>query len=251
MPIAQRRRTTWAIAASALAHVVVLLIALLYRPYLSSPVELAAGPPETMIPVLMMPRSHLARPIQPKAVAMPATRPSQTMASPLPAAPGQRTAQKAETAPPAAKAPATEGDAFPAPDIGLALRHGAAGCASAGAIGMTRAEREHCDERLAAGARTAPVLAVALEPRMRAYYDAVAKAKEHDKALTPQRAIGALGYFDGDPRGVTGHGPGIHCSVPFGAGPKPKLPAHWLKLGPCAIVPPQGPLTVEADITPP
>ena len=61
MQTAGRRRTRWAIAASALAHAVLLVGVLLYRPHLTSPVELAAGPAETVIPVILTPRSHVAQ----------------------------------------------------------------------------------------------------------------------------------------------------------------------------------------------
>src|SRR5436309_1884409 len=56
MQTARRRRTTWAIAASALAHVAVLIVALLQRPTLPLPAD-EAGPPEPIIPILLLPRT--------------------------------------------------------------------------------------------------------------------------------------------------------------------------------------------------
>jgi hypothetical protein len=262
MQTASRRRTTWAIAASALAHVAVLVLALLERPTLP-PQASESGPPQAVIPVLILPRATLspaggaARPGEVRLHRRPQRadqRPSPAEplpVAPLPAAPSP--AKPAEAAKPSAVAAEGQPGApsAPGPDLRAALRHGVAGCANLGAVGMTRAEREACDDQLARGVGQAPVLGVVLQPRIRAYYDAVARAKAPDRPPSPARAPGALGMFDVDDRGQTGHPPMIGCSVPFGPGEKPKLPSHWLKLGPCFIAPSQGPLTVEADITPP
>ena len=152
------------------------------------------------------------------------------------------------------------GEAATGPDIRLALRHGATGCNSALQANMTREERERCDERLAAGVKTAPFMQTALEPRMRAYYDAVIKAKAPDKPWTPNRAIGALGRFDPEPRVSSSgdHLPGLGCVFPFSYGQKQTakqkkaarynaLP-HALWLGPCFIEPPKGSLDPEVDV---
>ena len=69
---------------------------------------------------------------------------------------------------------ADEGQAKPVQH--LSLRHGVAGCANTGAS-MTRGERERCEDELGRGVAAAPVLPVALEPRIRSYYNAVAEAK--------------------------------------------------------------------------
>ncbi|MBS0333391.1 MAG: hypothetical protein JSS35_11540, partial [Proteobacteria bacterium] len=94
------------------------------------------------------------------------------------------------------------------------------------------------------------------DPRIQAYFNAVAKAKAPDKPWTPIRAKGAGTFGQADLRAVdirasNDHIPMVGCAIPFGAGEKRKLPSHWLKLGPCFIAPPKGPLSVEADITPP
>lgn len=244
------RRTSWAIAASVLAHACVLVAALLQRPHLPSPIESAGGPAPKVIPIFLMPRRSHAAPEPARAPQ--ATRPLAALRAQAAAPLSQRSAENAPpSAPPTAQGGVTSAEGAAGGDPRLVLRRGAAGCASSAVLGMTRAERDRCDEELAAGSRTAPVLTIALDPRVRSYYDAVAKAKAPDKPLTPQRAIGALGRFDGDPRGATGHGPSVGCKIPFGPGQKPKLPTHWLTWGPCYIAPPQGPLTVEADITPP
>jgi hypothetical protein len=258
MQTARRRRTRWAIAASALAHIAVVAIALLYRPHLTSPLELAAGPMETVIPVLMTPRSHVARPRQAPAAAIPLTRPAKPTESALPAAPTLAGPEKAQPSPSEPSAAGAEGDTASAADLRLALRHGATGCSSAVQAGMTREERERCDERLAVGVKTAPYMRTPLEPRMRAYYDAVIKAKAPDKPWTPNRAIGALGPFDPEPRASGDHIPAVGCVIPFGlpkkmtakekqALKKRTLP-HALWLGPCFIEPPKGSLDPEVDI---
>jgi hypothetical protein len=249
MQTAKRRRIRWAIAASGLAHAGLLAAALMHRPQLSSPVELAAGPPETVIPVILTPRRPSAAAAARQEDAGQRARAARlppTVASP---APPQALAAKA---PPAGSAPPGPAQAAEeAPDLRLALRHGAAGCANAAAVGMTPAERERCQDRLGADAKAAPVMALAMEPRMRAYYDAVVKAKAPDKPWTPRQAIGALGPLDHDVRGSNDHIPEFGCVVPFGAGKKPthkQMLPHALWLGPCFIEPPKGPLDPEVDI---
>src|SRR5580698_2307703 len=56
MQTARRRRTTWAIAASLIAHVAVGVFLLAQHPRLLVPVE-TQGPPQAIIPVLLMPRT--------------------------------------------------------------------------------------------------------------------------------------------------------------------------------------------------
>ncbi|MGZ6020327.1 MAG: hypothetical protein ACXWKO_16790 [Phenylobacterium sp.] len=93
---------------------------------------------------------------------------------------------------------------------------------------------------------------------MRAYYDAVIKAKAPDKPWTPNRAIGALNRFDPEPRASNDHLPGVGCVFPFTYGQKQTakqkkaarrnaLP-HALWLGPCFIEPPKGSLDPEVDV---
>src|SRR4051812_38780827 len=52
----RRHRASWTLAASVAAHLAVLTVVALQRPTLTVPVE-AAGPPEAIIPVLLMPRT--------------------------------------------------------------------------------------------------------------------------------------------------------------------------------------------------
>jgi len=261
MPPAKRRRTTRAVAASTLAHAALLTLALLEHPTLTRPVEQPNGPPEAIIPVLLLP--HAPREAGAAASAdqvrlhRRGQRPDDETSLPVTPLPVARAPERApaealpspQSLAAAAEAPtATE----PAPDLRAALRHGAAGCANAAAVGMTRAERERCDDQLAAGAANAPVLGIALSPRIRAYYDQVALAKTRDPPIVAPNHSRAPIPGDGPPQRPGGdHVPLIGCAIPFGPGHKPKLPQHWLTLGPCFIAPPKGPFTQEVDITPP
>ena len=256
MQTATRRRTKSAIVASVVAHAALLAAVLLYRPHLTSPIDLAAGPMETVIPVMMTPRSHVAQPRETPAASIPLTRPGAPPASALPASPNPPGRETAEPAPAAPSPPGADGSgAATAPDIRLALRHGAMGCSSALQANMTREERERCDERLAVGVKTAPFMQAALEPRMRAYYDAVIKAKAPDKPWTPNRAIGALGRLDPEPRvsssGDHGWDRLRHSVQPAESRATKAAPdalPHALWLGPCYIEPPKGSLDPEVDI---
>jgi hypothetical protein len=257
MQTATRRRTTWAIAASALAHIAVLIAAILYRATLPLPADGLAGPPEPIIPILLLPHTlpgSAAGAPQPSAVRL-HRRPqrpddSAPPIAPLPAAVATRPSERPPTTTGEGQASSTPAAALPGPDLRLALRHGLAGCANAGAS-LTRAERERCNEQLGQGVASAPYLPAAIEPRIRAYYDAVAEAKKPDPPPVPLKAPGSLKPFEGDPRTTNGHGPGIGCKIPFGPGEKPKKLPHALYLGPCFIEPPKGSLTPEVDITPP
>ena len=256
MPTAPRRRTTRAAAVvlSAIAHAGLLIALLLYRPVLIIPNE-PAGPPEAIIPILLLPRTppaaaggapqgglRLHRRAPRFAPIPPPVAPVVTAGAPAPAA--------ASLAPPTAQPSPTSSPApGPTADLRAALRRGAVGCANRASL--SRAERDLCDERFGKGVAADAYIPAPINSLKRAYYDAVAEAKKPDGQPVPQQPPGSLGMFDIDHRGMTGHGPGIGCRVPFGPGKKPKLPSHWLTLGPCYIAPPQGPLTVEADITPP
>jgi hypothetical protein len=209
---------------------------------LEKPTVVTSGPVISVLLVARPPPVSGANAARPAALRL-RPHPQETPVAPLAAAPIPG---------PFAQGPPTPGTAAngpPGPDLRAALRHGVAGCANL-AGHMSRAEREHCDDQLAQGAAQAKPLGLALEPRILAYYDAVALAKKPDGPMV-RIGIRGSGIFATDPRGVTGHPPLIGCKIPFGPGKPRKLPSHWLKLGPCFIAPPQGPLTVEADITPP
>jgi len=118
-------------------------------------------------------------------------------------------------------------------------------------VGMSRAERDLCNERLGRDVAKEPFLPAPLEGRIRAYYNAVADAKKPDSQPTPGKATGALGLFETQDWATNGHGPHVGCSIHFGVGENPKPRPHALTLGPCYIEPPKGPLNPEVDVTPP
>ncbi|THD64151.1 hypothetical protein [Phenylobacterium sp.] len=255
MQTVARRRAAWTIAASVLAHLAVVAFALSQHVTLPPPRD-DAGPPLAFIPVLILPRVQadaggLVRPGQIRLHRREPSIPQSLPLAPREAAETPAERLSAPSAASAAPAPSGADQGPPAPDLTAALRHGVLGCANAGAL--SREDRIRCEEQLGAGAANAPTLQLQLAPRMRAYYDAVAKAKAPDKPWTPNRAPGALGRLDPEPRNSSSgdHLPGVGCVVPFGPGKKPthkQMLPHALWLGPCFIEPPKGPLDPEVDI---
>lgn len=254
MPKAGRRRAG-AVAISAGLHAGLFIALALHAPRLKVPPPASAGPPAPIIPILLSPRAAASaaaagggpirlhrrqvrprdlpahvRPLETAAAAAP--RPAPTATSPTPN-PGE-----AGAGPPA----------LASADLSRALR-GRLGCANLDSL--SRAERAACEERLGRGAADAPYIPAPIDPAKRAYYAAVAAAKAPDPPPTPQGATGRLGLFEGDARGMKGHGPQVGCSIKFGPGEKPKGPPNALKLGPCFINPPAGPLSPDVDIAPP
>lgn len=153
MARAKGRRNATAMALSIVAHAVVLTALALHVPTLRQPYE-QAGPPEPVIPVLIMPRTPPAppgstekpRPIRlhrrqlrheaaaPEAppFAPPASLPEPRAAAPKPVGPPRFTVQPS-----------------PANQLSNALRGGAVGCANPSLL--TAAERDKCEERLGRG----------------------------------------------------------------------------------------------------
>jgi hypothetical protein len=142
------------------------------------------------------------------------------------------------TSPPAQSAP-PPGEAAPgssgAQALAAALRHSLLGCANPLAAWMSQADRDACRQRLAAGAADLPHLQ-GMAPEKLAYYDAVAKAQDDFRNW---RDVGHLPY--------------VFCAVKFGQGHvrAALAPPHALKLGPCYLEPPKGPLSITVDIPPP
>ena len=89
--------------------------------------------------------------------------------------PGPQTARPSALHP----APFPEG---PRGDLRTALRGSAAGCANALAIGLNRREQEHCDEKLGAAARNAPVYDAPMDTAKRREFDAQALRQQADRA---------------------------------------------------------------------
>ena len=164
---AVRRRRSIAIAVgSGAVHALVLTLVALHAPPLKI-LPSTSGPPQATIPVLIVPRV-------PRPSAAPGTRPAEIrlhrrpqrfapipddvkpliMARPTAARPAE--AQESRTAPsPSASDPLITN--------ALAALRGRVGCANAGAVGLTRAEREACEDQFAVGARDAEFKGLGLE----------------------------------------------------------------------------------------
>jgi hypothetical protein len=69
----------------------------------------------------------------------------------------------------------------PKSDLRAALRRGAPGCANADAVGLTKAERQVCDEQLGGMARVAPFKGLGLNPDKQLEFDRAATRKEEDR----------------------------------------------------------------------
>ena len=193
MMTATRRRTTWAAAASIIAHLAVVIVVLLQRPTLPLP-EQERGPPEAIIPILIMPRTPppaAGRLAQPSPIRLhrrpqrfvPPEVPTAPIAPPTPPAP--TTAAPGPRAPPALHpAPEPEG---PKGDVRTALRQGAPGCSNPDAVGLTIAERDKCNEKFGKGAKDAAFAGLGLPPDKAAAFD---RAVEHRDACRNYRAGG-------------------------------------------------------------
>jgi hypothetical protein len=182
MPATARRRTYGIVAASVAAHAVLLGLVAVQTPRLSVPTP-PSGPPEAIIPVLIMPRV-------PAPAATPGARPSPIRLhrrpqrfnlDELPLAP-LVTPQVVEERPrslpstgPVRATPSPAADAL-AENARRALR-GRLDCNSPS---LTRAEREACRERFARGARDAPFLGLGLDRDKAGDLAAAAARKEQD-----------------------------------------------------------------------
>ena len=197
MQTAKRRRTIIATAVSAVAHLMVLTIVALQAPMLRMPPD-RAGPPEAIIPILIMPRTPPAaanaRPAPIRLHRRPQRNlPPDAPVTPLPA--------PAPTPAPAAPRPTAPVSVHPAPqpegpkgDVKAALRHSTVGCANDLAVGLNRSERELCDEKLGKGAKDAEFIppGVGMSPAKRALLDQAAAAKEARKAYMDRETPPAM-----------------------------------------------------------
>lgn len=187
MQTANRRRTTWAIAASLLAHAVVLTVAGLQAPTLFIPQE-PAGPPEAVIPILLFPRTPPAAPgAQAPSPIRLHQRALRVAPADLPVAP-----LPVPAAPPIPVAPPPPGPVVVAPspaeaqqkvDVRAALQ-GLMGCRDPDAAGLTRDQRDKCRLRLAAGAKDAPFLGSGLSADKQQLLTAAGARKDADYKYT-------------------------------------------------------------------
>jgi hypothetical protein len=184
MPAARPSRKYAIVAASVAVHAVLLTAAALHAPRLQAPIE-DAGPPEAVIPVLILPRvpptnaapgakptpirlhrrpqpfADKASPVAPLVAPVEAAKPAQERAAP---APGPR----------ALTLPSQE-DAFAA-NARNALRS-RLNCDDSN---LTRAEREGCLDRFGAAGRSAPVLGLGVDRDKASALEAAARRKEQD-----------------------------------------------------------------------
>jgi hypothetical protein len=242
-----RRVRRTAFAAMLAAHAVVfVLLSRALAPQLVTAEPRVAVTPVYLVPARRHPRETRRSEAPPRTQAV---RPRLVVElPPIPAAP-----------------PAVEAVAAPPQDgqaerlkLARALRASRAGCATPDLL--TERERVRCEDRLAAGATSAKYIPTPLPPERRAYYDAVASAKQpyHAHPMIPgqtpvptPRAGNSLAALQASNEKI--RIPVIGCHIRLGPGGGVEHPAHTLKLGPlpCVIAPPQGPLTVEVGITNP
>lgn len=157
---AGRGRTYNAVAISVVAHIVVLAAMALHVPRLKAP-EIRTGPPQPIIPVLILPRVPPPEAGGPPAPIRLHRRPLRHAPADLPVAP--LIAPEPEPQPRADRPPEPARTITPDPlaqNARQALR-GLVGCSNLAAL--TREERERCEEQLARGGRDAPFPGLGLD----------------------------------------------------------------------------------------
>lgn len=208
MPAARRSLRQYGIVAASVAvHAIVLGLIALHMPKLRAPPAEPSGPPEAIIPILIMPR---ALPPAAEAGAAPAPlrlhrRRTRYSDEPLPVAP--------LVAPTAAAAPTKPVDAagprpllLPRYEDTLAdnARRALRGRLNCDSPGLTRAEREACMDRFAAGARDAPPLGLGIEAGKESDLARAARRKEEDYRYKRSAGGGVgtsgSGYDNGRPQ---------------------------------------------------
>lgn len=179
MARAKGRRNATAMALSIVAHVVVLTALALHAPVLFQPYE-EAGPPEPVIPVLIMPRTPPAPPgstERPQPIRLHRRQlrhepPPPEMAPfvPPPSVPEPRTAPSKPVAQPRFTVQPS-----PANQLTTALRGGLVGCANPSLL--SRSEQEKCQELLGRGAAEAAPIG----PAGDADFERAAAARQADR----------------------------------------------------------------------
>lgn len=182
MPAARGRRKYGIVAASLAVHAVLVTAVALHAPRLRVP-PAVSGPPEAIIPVLILPRTPppaAAPGAKPTPIRL-HRRPQRFATEPLPVAP---LVAPTEAPPPERAQPAPgprvlnlpgQQDAFAA-NARNALRS-RLGCDNPS---LTRAERERCLERFGAASRDAPVLGLGVNRDKASALDRAAARKEQD-----------------------------------------------------------------------
>jgi hypothetical protein len=186
MPKATRRLYATAIGLSVAAHAVVLTVLALHAPKLTRPYELA-GPPEPVIPVLIMPRTPPAPPgaEKPPPIRLhrrqlrrgAAPHPPVEPFVPPPSIPTPKPQPRPSGPPRYSVQPS------PGTQLSTTLRGGLVGCANPSLL--SRSERERCQEKFGRGAAGVP----ANGPRGDPALDRAAAARERSyiyKRTTPR-----------------------------------------------------------------
>lgn len=159
MPAARRSHRYGIVAASVAVHALLLALVSVQAPRLSAPPR-ESGPPLAVIPVLIAPRvpPPAANPSA-KPTAIRLHRRAQRFADDFPpVAPFVAPIPEEKSAAPA-PGPKTAPTTRPPDPIAARARaalRGRLGCANANLLNLSAAEREACEDRLAAGAREAP-----------------------------------------------------------------------------------------------
>lgn len=183
MPTAGRSRTIVIVGASGFAHVLVLTLIALHAPRLNAPPS-ASGPPQAIIPVLIMPRLPLVRSATgPRPSEIRLHRRPQRFAEPSrDVAPllTNRVATPRTTRPDASVAATASTVADPLIASARAALRSRVGCANPEASGLSRAERDACADQLAAGARNAGFLGLGPERGKAASLARAAASREAD-----------------------------------------------------------------------
>lgn len=195
---ARRGRSFWIAAASVTLHAALLAVVAAYAPRLMMP-DSASGPPEPIIPILIMPRTPPAA-TGPNAKLTPIRLhrrpqrfvPPEEAVPPLvvPQAPVARPSALATSRP--TSLPSSRDEV--ADNVAKVLR-GRLGCANPSSL--SRAEREACEDQLAAGARDAAFTGLGL---------ARDKAAELDRTATRKAADVKWRNAPGGGHGVPGSG---------------------------------------------
>jgi hypothetical protein len=232
MQTARRRRNSWAVAASVIVHLGVLAAALVYRPTLKIPNE-PGGPPEPIIPILIMPRTPtpLAGRHGPQAPIQLHRRVQRNMPPESPLAPVVIPAARPAEAPAQAPSPvAVKPQPPPAapPDAVRATLRASLGCTEARLPGTSREDRTGCLERLGRGARDAPYLPPALSPEKRAALEEAGGAKLAQKTAAG-RAAPTPASRNPDPQDYSGEPDVATNAMPAHAYPPSKRAARVLK----------------------
>jgi len=182
MPAGPRTRKYGIVAASVAVHAVLATLLVLNAPRLRVP-KMQSGPPEAIIPVLIMPRT-------PPPAAQPGAAPTQIrlhrrqtrFSDPTPPVAPLVAPEQPETATRPATTPGPKTLTLPAYEDALAAnaRNALRGRRNCDDPGLSRLEREACQDRLFSSGRDAPPMGLGIEGDKASGLAAAAARKERD-----------------------------------------------------------------------